>query len=113
MGFELSEQGSGARSEVWLFKCQGGLGTTVQAVKCVSEHEVTAAASGHAHGVSVSHQNNEPVKHSQTPCTEYLFWHLVVQCKKNKKKQENECPSGVCEQEKRCHRRAETLRGSF
>lgn len=89
MGFELSEQGSGAQSEVWLFKCQGGLGTTVQAVKCVSEHEVTAAASGHAHGVSVSHQNNEPVKHSQTPCTEYLFWHLVVQCKKKQKKQES------------------------
>lgn len=57
MGFELSEQGSEAQGKVWLFKCQGGLRTTTWAVKCVSEQEVTAAASGQdpAHGVSVSH----------------------------------------------------------
>lgn len=79
MGFELSEQGPGAQSKVWLFKCQGGLGTTVQAVKCVSEHDVTAAASGRAHGLSVSHQNHQPVEHSQIPCAGYLFWHRAVQ----------------------------------
>lgn len=57
MGFELSEQGSGAQAKVWLFKYQGGLGTTARAVKCVSEREVTAAASGQdsADGVGVSH----------------------------------------------------------
>lgn len=57
MGFELSEQSSGAQGKVWLFKCQGGLGTTARAVKWVSEQEVTAAASGQdrAHGDRVSH----------------------------------------------------------
>lgn len=95
MGFELSEQGSGAQTKVWLFKCQGGLRTTVQAVKCVSEHEVTAAASGHAHGVSVSQQNTERVKHSDTMCGIFILaTHGAMQIK-----QENECLSHVCEQE--------------
>lgn len=57
--WDLSSQNKarGAQSKVWLFKCRGGLGTTAWAVKCVSEEEVTAAASGQnrAHGVSVSH----------------------------------------------------------
>lgn len=94
MGFELSEQGSGAQSEVWLFKCQGGLRTTVQAVKCVSEHEVTAAASGHAHGVSVSHQNNERVKHSDT--MRAIF--IPAPRGAMQIKQEDGCLSRVCEQ---------------
>lgn len=57
--WDLSSQNKarGGQGKVWLFKCQGGLRTTAQAVKCVSEQEVTAAAFGQdcAHGVSVSH----------------------------------------------------------